>query len=61
MFLLDNTVLLNTIFEVVFMLLAIITGLLFSVISLFTLFDGIQKRAYDNKKKWDDEDKILRG
>ena len=61
MFLLDNTGLLNSIFDVVFMLLAIVIGLLISVITLFAIFDGVQKRAYDNKKKWDDENKILRG
>ena len=61
MFLLDITDFFSSLFEVGFIVISFIIGILITGMLLVSIFDGVQKRIYNNKKKWDDENKILRG
>jgi len=42
-------------FEAIMMVLGVVVGAAVGVILLGVIFDGVQKRAYDNKKKWDNQ------
>lgn len=44
-----------TMFEAIMMVLGVVVGAAVGVILLGVIFDGVQKRAYDNKKKWDNQ------
>ena len=61
MFLFNITDFFNNFFEVGFVIVSFVVGILITGMFLISIFDGIQKRMYNNKKKWDDEDKILKG
>jgi hypothetical protein len=61
MFLLDITDFFSSLFEVGFIVISFVIGILITGMLLLSIFDGVQKRIYNNKKKWDDENKILRG
>ena len=41
--------------EALFVLACLVVGLGLTVVLFQALFDSAQKRAYENKKKWDEE------
>ena len=41
--------------EVFFVLACLVVGLGLTVVLFQALFDSAQKRAYENKKRWDEE------
>jgi hypothetical protein len=44
------------IFEAIMVISAVIVGAAVGIILLGAIFDGVQKRAYNNRKKWDKSD-----
>jgi len=41
--------------EALFVLVCLVVGLGLTVVLFQALFDSAQKRAYENKKRWDEE------